>query len=146
MPRNRWQALDRWDSHHDELTYTIRRMKNGIRTFLLGALSALSLLAGVAHAETVSLEEGSIIKITREAVLNGVTLAKGTELKIASIKRNSEGAITRVDLQQVDGEKKLFKAIPPEAITALAATPNSTGPSDRSAIFKVAAQIPIVRD
>jgi hypothetical protein len=118
-------------------------MKRGIAA----ALAALSLWIGAARADTVSLEEGSVIKITREAVLNGVTLAKGTELKIASIKKNSEGTITRVDLQQVDGDKKVFKAIPPEAIAALAATPNSSGsPSDRSSVFKVAAQIPIVRE
>ncbi len=121
--------------------------KHGPRRLLAAALSALSLLALVAHADGVSLLEGSVIKITRDAVLNGVTLAKGTELKIASIKKNSEGAVTRVDLQQVDGDKKLFKAIPPEAISALAATPNSTGPTgDRASIFKVAAQIPIVRE
>ena len=121
--------------------------KHGPRRLLAGTLSALSLLALVAHADGVSLEEGNVIKITRDAVLNGVTLAKGTELKIASIKKNSEGAVTRVDLQQVDGDKKLFKAIPPEAISALAATPNSTGPTgDRASIFKVAAQIPIVRE
>jgi hypothetical protein len=118
--------------------------KHGIRSLLVGC--ALSLLVGVVRADNVSLEEGSVIKITREAVLNGVTLAKGTELKIASIKKNSEGTVTRVDLQQMDGEKKLFKAIPPEAIAALAATPTSTGPSDRSSVFKVAAQIPIVRE
>jgi len=125
-------------------------MLNGhrIRSSFVGALATISLLVGVARADNVSLEEGSVIKITREAVLNGVTLAKGTELKIASIKKSSDGTITRVDLQQVDGEKKLFKAIPPEAIAALAATPNSSGPTgaDRSSVFKVAAQIPIVRE
>ena len=117
-----------------------------IRRSIAGVFAALSLLVGAAHAETVSLEEGSVIKITREAVLNGVTLAKGTELKIASIKKNSEGVITRVDLQKIDGDKKIFKAIPPEAIAALAATPNSASSGDRSSIFKVAAQIPIVRE
>src|SRR5262249_27925662 len=147
MSRNRWGVREPPGSRHDELPYTIVRMtmKHGIRGGIAGALAALSLWAGVARADTVSLEEGSIIKITREAVLNGVTLAKGTELKIASIKKNSEGTITRVDLQQVDGDKKLFKAIPPEAISALAASPGSSSSSgDRSSIFKVAAQIPIV--
>ena len=149
MPRNRWRVLPLSGSRRAEMAYTIGCMmtKQGIRSSIAGVLAALSLLVGTARADTVSLEEGAVIKITREAVLNGVTLAKGTELKIASIKKNSEGTITRVDLQQVDGDKKLFKAIPPEAIAALAATPNSSAsPADRSSVFKVAAQIPIVRE
>jgi hypothetical protein len=108
---------------------------------------ALSTAALGLRAETVSLSEGSVIKTTREAVLNGVTLPKGTELKIAAIKKDESGAVTRVDLQQLDGDKKLFKAITTEALTALVAA-STTGSSsdDRSAIFKVAAQIPIVRE
>jgi hypothetical protein len=134
-------------SRHGELLDTIPAMiKHRIRGSFAGAVAALTLLVGAVRADTMSLEEGSVIKITREAVLNGVSLPKGTELKIASIKKNSEGAITRVDLQQVDGDKKLFKAIPPEAVAALAATPSSSNSGDRSSIFKVAAQIPIVRE
>jgi hypothetical protein len=99
------------------------------------------------RAESLSVEEGAIIKITREAVLNGVTLSKGTELKVASIKKDALGAVNRVDLQQVDGDKKVFKAITPEALTALTApSTNAAASSDRASIFKVAAQIPIVRD
>jgi hypothetical protein len=120
--------------------------KHAIRGSVAGMVAAFSLLVGAARADSITLEEGSVIKITREAVLNGVSLPKGTELKIASIKKNSEGTITRVDLQQVDGDKKLFKAIPPEAVVALAAAPTSSNSGDRASIFKVAAQIPIVRE
>src|SRR5690349_3788413 len=131
MPRNRWRTHALSGSHRAELAYTIGRMmkKQAIRSSIVGVLAALSLWVGSAGADTVTLEEGAVIKITREAVLNGVTLAKGTELKIASIKKNSEGTITRVDLQQVDGDKKIFKAIPPEAIAALAAAPSSSASS-----------------
>jgi hypothetical protein len=109
---------------------------------------ALSLLVTAARADnTVSISEGAVIKITREAVLNGVTLAKGTELRVASIKKDESGEVTRVDLQQLDGDKKLFKAITTQALAALVSS-STTGSSsdDRSSIFKVAAQIPIVRE
>ena len=108
---------------------------------------ALALVVSGARADTISISEGSIIKTTREAVLNGVTLSKGTELKIASIKKDETGAVTRVDLQQLDGPKALFKAITTEALAALVSS-STTGSSsdDRSSIFKVAAQIPIVRE
>ncbi len=110
-------------------------------------LLALSMTAPALRAETVSITEGAILKITRDAVLNGVTLPKGTELKVASIKKDESGAVTRVDLQQQGGDKKLFKAITPEALAALVAAPTTGSPSDdRSSIFKVAAQIPIVHE
>jgi hypothetical protein len=110
-------------------------------------LLALSMTMSALRAETVSITEGAIIKITREAVLNGVTLPKGTELKVAAIKKDESGAVTRVDLQQQGGDKKLFKAITPEALAALVAAPTTGSPSDdRSSIFKVAAQIPIVHE
>jgi hypothetical protein len=50
-------------------------------------------------------------------------------------------------LQQLDGDKKLFKAITTQALAALVSS-STTGSSsdDRSSIFKVAAQIPIVRE
>jgi hypothetical protein len=109
-------------------------------------LGMLVVSAGL-RAQTPSFEEGAVIKITRDAVLNGVTLSKGTELKIASVKKDASGALSRVDLQQMDGEKKVFKAITPEALTALTAAPNSgASAGDRTSMFKVAAQIPIVRE
>jgi len=108
---------------------------------------ALLLLGPTARAETVSISEGATIRTTREAVLNGVTLPKGTELRVASIKKDDSGAIARVDLQRVDGDKKLFKALTTEALAALIAAPSGASTSDdRSSIFKVAAQIPIVRE
>ncbi|HEX9295821.1 MAG TPA: hypothetical protein VF881_08295 [Polyangiaceae bacterium] len=109
---------------------------------------ALIVTAPSLRAETITLQEGTTIKITRDAVLNGVTVVKGTELRIASVKKDESGAIKSVDLQQVDNEKRLFKSIEPAAVAALAASSTSLGGSaaDRASIFKVAAQIPIVRD
>jgi hypothetical protein len=107
---------------------------------------ALMLIVSTPRAETLSISEGTIIKITREAVLNGVTLAKGTELRISNLKKDESGTVSRVDLQQLDGDKKVFKAITPEALAALIATPTGSASDDRSSIFKVAAQIPIVRE
>jgi hypothetical protein len=108
---------------------------------------ALALTGSSSWAETVSITEGAVIKITREAVLNGVTLSKGTELRVASVKKDESGMVTRVDLQQLDGDKKLFKAITTDSLAALVATPTTGSSSDdRSSIFKVAAQIPIVRE
>jgi hypothetical protein len=109
---------------------------------------AFALTVGALRADTVSISEGAVIKITRDAVLNGVTLAKGTELRVASIKKDESGEVTRVDLQQLDGDKKLFKAITTQALAALVSSSATTGSSndDRSSIFKVAAQIPIVRE
>src|SRR6266508_3455748 len=109
---------------------------------------ALIVTAPSLRAETITLQEGSRIKMTRDAVLNGVTVVKGTELRIASVKKDESGAIKSVDLQQVDNEKRLFKSIEPAAVAALAASSTSLGGSaaDRASIFKVAAQIPIVRD
>jgi hypothetical protein len=116
--------------------------------WIAGALSlALAFTGSVLRADSISISEGAIIKITREAVLNGVTLSKGTELRVASIKKDESGTVTRVDLQQVDGDKKLFKAITIESLAALVAAPTAGAPQDdRSSIFKVAAQIPIVRE
>src|SRR5262252_5794802 len=92
-------------------------------------------------------EEGATIRLTREAVLNGVTLAKGTELRIVGVKKDAAGAVTRVDLQLESGDKKVFKGIAAEAISALTAAPTAGAPAgDRSSIFKVGAQIPIIRD
>jgi hypothetical protein len=55
--------------------------------------------------------------------------------------------VTRVDLQQVEGEKKVFKAITPDALAALTAAPSATSSAgDRGSVFKPAAQIPLVRD
>jgi hypothetical protein len=108
---------------------------------------ALGIVSASALAETVTLEEGTVLKITRDAVLNGVSLPKGTELKIAGIKKDNAGESNRFDLQRMDGDKKVFKAITLEALTALTAVSGggSSG-ADRTAIFKVAAQIPIVRE
>lgn len=124
------------------------KRRTGPAWIFRGALVlALAVAAPPLRAETVSISEGAVIKITREAVLNGVTLSKGTELKVASIKKDESGSVTRVDLQQLDGDKKLFKAITTEALAALVAAPTTGAPSDdRSSIFKVAAQIPIVRE
>src|SRR5215471_11362190 len=63
--------------------------------------------------------EGATIRLTREAVLNGVTLAKGTELRIVGVKKDAAGAVTRVDLQLESGDKKVFKGIAAEALSAL---------------------------
>jgi hypothetical protein len=100
-----------------------------------------------ARADTISLEEGSIVKITRDATLNGVALPKGTELKIAAIKKDNTGESNRFDLQRLDGDKKIFKAISLESLTALVSSSgSSSGGVDRTAMFKVAAQIPIMRE
>jgi hypothetical protein len=116
---------------------------------VLGGAIVLFLALSVTplRADTVSITEGAVIKITRDATLNGVSLPKGTELRVASIKKDESGEVTRVDLQQLDGKKELFKAITTQALAALVSS-STTGSSsdDRSAIFKVAAQIPIVRE
>jgi hypothetical protein len=106
----------------------------------------MALSIGAAHADTMTLEEGTVLKITRDAVLNGVSLAKGTELKIAAIKKDNGGESNRFDLQRMDGDKKVFKAITLEALTALVSSASSSGGVDRTAMFKVAAQIPIMRE
>jgi hypothetical protein len=106
-----------------------------------------ALFSPFAAGDTITLEEGSIIRLAREAVLNGVTMAKGTELKIAGLKRDDKGIVSRIDLQQVGGERKLFKALTPDAVAAM--TSQSGGPvqtGDKASMFKVAAQIPILRD
>src|SRR3954462_1058653 len=123
-------------------------MPRGAGRFLGGAIAlAFAMMTTTLRAQTVTVSEGAVIKITREAVLNGVTLPKGTELRVASIKKDEAGEVTRVDLQQLDGDKKLFKAITTQALAALVSS-STTGSSsdDRSSIFKVAAQIPIVRE
>jgi hypothetical protein len=109
---------------------------------------ALLLTAAAATAQDASsFQEGQVVRITREAILNGVTLPKGTELKIAALKKDASGALARVDLQQVDGDKKVFKAITPDALVALTAQAGSTLPDgDRASVFKVAAQIPLLHD
>jgi hypothetical protein len=113
----------------------------------LAFLSPTRLLATDPLQEAPAPEEGATIRLTREAVLNGVTLAKGTELRIVGVKKDSAGAVTRVDLQQQSGDKKVFKGIAAEALSALTAAPAAGAPEgDRSSIFKVAAQIPIIRD
>jgi hypothetical protein len=92
-------------------------------------------------------EPGSTIRLMREAVLNGVTLPKGTELRIAGVKKDDRGVVTRVDLEEPNGTKKVFKGIAPEALAALTAAPSAGAPSgDRGSIFKVGAQIPIIRE
>jgi hypothetical protein len=109
------------------------------------AISATA--ATIARAESVALEEGTVVKITRDAVLNGVSLPKGTELKIAAIKKDNAGESSRFDLQRMDGDKKVFKAITLESLTALVSAPGAgSGGADRTAMFKVAAQIPIMRE
>jgi hypothetical protein len=109
---------------------------------------AAALVSPVAVATDVSsLQPGAVIRLAREAVLNGVTLPKGTELKVARVMRDRQGEVVRVDLQQVEGDKTLFKALTPDAVAAM--TSQSGGPArpaDKSAMFKVAAQIPILRD
>jgi len=113
----------------------------------LAVTLTLAVSPASAVADTISLEEGTIVKITRDAVLNGVSLAKGTELKIATIKKDNAGESNRFDLQRMDGDKKVFKAISLESLTALiSASGGSSGGVDRSAMFKVAAQIPIMRE
>ena len=108
---------------------------------------ALAVVSEGARAETVTLEEGTVVRITRDAVLNGVSLPKGTELKIAAIKKDNSGESNRFDLQRMDGDKKVFKAITLEALTALTSASGGTSASaDRTAVFKVAAQIPIMRE
>src|SRR4051812_47857107 len=111
--------------------------------FVVVLATASQALAG----GTITIVEGGVIKTTREAVLNGVTLPKGTELRIAGVKKDESGNVTRVDLLEVGGEKKLFKAITTDSLFALVASAASAAPSDdRSSVFKVAAQIPIVHD
>jgi hypothetical protein len=109
------------------------------------AMSALA--PSAALAESITLEEGTVLRITRDATLNGVALPKGTELKIAAIKKDNAGESPRFDLQRVDGDKKVFKAITLEALNALTSmSGGSSGGADRTAMFKVAAQIPLVRE
>ena len=108
--------------------------------------AAALLLVGQLSAQA-ALTEGATIKITREAQLNGVTLAKGTELEIVALRRDDTGQVNKVVLQQVEDVGKVWKAITVEAVAALTAPPNTAAPADdRSSVFKVAAQIPIVSD
>ena len=108
---------------------------------------ALAFTPAVTRADTISLEEGAVLKITRDAVLNGVSLPKGTELKIAAIKKDNAGESNRFDLQRMDGDKQVFKAISLESLTALVSSSGgSSSGVDRTAMFKVAAQIPIMRE
>ena len=113
-----------------------------------GWVNGAALLLTVSQLSAqAALTEGATITITREAQLNGVTLAKGTELEIVALRRDDAGQVTKVDLQQLEGEGKVWKAITVEAVAALTAPPNSAAPADdRSSVFKVAAQIPIVSD
>jgi hypothetical protein len=117
---------------------------------ILGGAILLTLALNVSALRadtTISITEGAVIKITRDATLNGVNLPKGTELRVASIKKDESGEVTRVDLQQLDGKKELFKAITTQALAALVSSSTAGSSSDdRSSIFKVAAQIPIVRE
>ncbi|HKQ68414.1 MAG TPA: hypothetical protein VJT73_03705, partial [Polyangiaceae bacterium] len=121
-------------------------VRKAISTLALTALTALTALSPAVLAESLAIEEGAVIKITRDAVLNGTNLSKGTELKIAAVKKDAAGVVARIDLQEVSGEKKVFKAITPESLAALTSTPGGGSSNDRASIFKVAAQIPIVRE
>lgn len=124
------------------------KLRIALKWLLIAAFAlAGTLAAPFAAADAITLEEGAIIRLARESVLNGVTMAKGTELKVAGLKRDDKGVVVRIDLQQVGGEKKLFKALTVDAVAAM--TSQSGGPvqsSDKAAMFKVAAQIPILRD
>ena len=113
---------------------------------LVAALAFMSIGTVAIADNTVTLREGAVITLTREAVLNGVTLPKGSTLKIASVKKAPGGEL-RVDVEQVGGEHRTFKALTPEAIGAMTATSNVSVPSgDSSQVFKVGAQIPLLHD
>lgn len=120
---------------------------------------ACGLLAGTPRAARAdgtgtSLKEGVTIHLTRDVVLNGVNLARGSNLVIAKVKKDEAGKTVRVDLAEPGGEKRVFKAITPDAVQAMTATSGSGGGAgggtggsvDRNAMFKVAAQIPLMRD
>jgi hypothetical protein len=119
-----------------------------LMVMLLGGSSGQVALAATDSAdESAAAEAGTTFRLTREAVLNGVTLTKGAELQIVAVKQDQEGKVTRVDLQEIGGDKRVFKGIAREALSALTAAPSAGAPSgDRTSVFKVAAQIPILRD
>jgi hypothetical protein len=121
---------------------------NLFRSWLAAVVGGVLLLAPPAFADDApSFEEGQVVRITREAILNGVTMPKGTELRIAALKKDAAGSVARIDLQQVDGDKKVFKAITMDALLALTAQGSSSVPNgDRASVFKVAAQIPLMHD
>jgi hypothetical protein len=78
---------------------------------LFAALACYGWNRTTASAEPVQIEEGASIRMTREAVLNGVTIAKGAELRIVGVRKDENGVVTRVDLQQVVGDKRVFMGI-----------------------------------
>src|SRR5882672_7967022 len=93
-----------------------------------------------------TLEEGSTLVLAREATLNGVTLAKGSELVITKVTKDAAGAVARVDVQEPAGQKRIFKALTPEAVRAMASAgaAGGSGGRDRGEMFKVGAQIPLL--
>jgi hypothetical protein len=93
-----------------------------------------------------AVDVGTVVHLTRDAVLNGVSLTKGTELRVVGVKKDDRGAAVRVDLEAQGADKKVFKGIAAEALAALTAAPTSAVSGDRASIFKVAAQIPIIRE
>jgi len=124
------------------------RPRSWFRTAAAAVIFAIAV--GPAAAEPSSEAEpepGSTIRLTREAVLNGITLPKGTELRIVGVKKDDRGVVTRVDLEEAGSDKKVFKGIAAEALAALTAAPSAGAPAgDRASIFKVGAQIPILRE
>jgi hypothetical protein len=122
------------------------------RTTRFAALAAvltslLFLAAGPSYADDGSLRQGAVLVLTREAVLNGVTLTKGSEIKVVAVQRDAAGAVVRVDVEQVGGERKVFKGLTLDAVAAMTGASKSTSPNgDRAQVLKAGAQIPIMRD
>jgi hypothetical protein len=110
---------------------------------IVGAAAAAG-TTRTAAAQEETVDVGAVVRLTRDAVLNGVSLSKGTELRVVGVKKDESGAVSRVDLEGPD--KKLFKGIAAEALSALTAAPTSAVSGDRASIFKVGAQIPIIRE
>lgn len=111
------------------------------------ATIALALVCSASLADDPNaLREGSIITLTREAVVNGVTLTKGSQLRVSSIKKDATGSV-RLDLEQVGGAHQTFKSLTPDAVAQMTGAANSAVPNgDPGQMFKPGAQIPLVRD
>jgi hypothetical protein len=74
-------------------------------------------------------------------------MAKGTELKVVHLTMDDRRVVVRIDLQEVGGAKRLFKALTPDSVAAMMTQSGGPPqPNDKTAMFKVAAQIPILKD
>lgn len=111
-----------------------------------GALAFVLVCATGWAEDPNTLHEGAVITLTRDAVVNGVTLPKGSLLKVSSVRKDVAGAV-RVDLEQLGGTHQTFKSVTRDALAQLAGAGNLAVPNvDPGQMLKVGAQITLVRD